>query len=186
MTDNNIFKYDVIFVGSKSYHHEWQYRTKLINWLEDTYGEHFALFGRDGKGEIRGDNLNRLYCSSKIVIGDTLSKNFKYPYYFSDRVFETTGRGGVIIHPYIKGLEECFKLPILKQDGSLDTSKAEIITYPYGNFDYLKYLIDYYLKNEIEREEIRLRGFIRTQKDHTYTNRLRYILEIIKHETDGN
>lgn len=32
-------QWDVIFVGSKGYHHEWSYRPKLIDWLAETYGE---------------------------------------------------------------------------------------------------------------------------------------------------
>ena len=187
------FLYDVIFVGSKSYHSEWLYRAKLINWLQDTYGKRFKLVGREeGKPfeQVRGKELNELYARSKVVIGDTLCKEFNYPYYLSDRVFETVGRGGFIIHPFIKGIEELFVLPKpyasrAKPEVSyvetmlLDTTEAELVTYPFNNFEYLKYLIDYFLTNEEEREAIRTRGNKRVRREHTYSHRLSYLLKTV-------
>jgi len=165
------FKHDVIFVGSKGYHKEWAYRPKLINWLEEAYGDRFALYGGDGKGVVREDDLNDLYASAKVVVGDTLCLNFDHPDYFSDRLFETTGRGGFLIFPYIKGIEDCFKL------------EEEIVTYKFNDFDGspigLKSKIDYYVKHDLEREKIRFAGFQRTSKDHTYTNRIKQMLIII-------
>lgn len=187
-TKNTRYMHDVIFVGSKAYHPEWPYRPQLIEWLEKTYGSRFALYGRDGKGIIRGEQLNDLYASAKVVVGDTLCKNFDYPFYLSDRIFETTGRGGFIIHPYIHGISDLFALPEYqfnakgKQLDTFDTSKAEIITYPFNEFEYLKYLIDYYIKNDEERESIRLRGFQKTKLNHTYTNRLNYLVQTIQNE----
>lgn len=177
--------HDIVFVGSSMYHKEWGYRAELIAWLKETYKNKFAHYGRGGKGIIREKSLNELYTSSKIVIGDTLCKGFEYPYYLSDRVFETTGRNGFIIHPYIVGIEDLFGTQdiAIGKDGEnlgyLETNSAEIITYPFGNFKYLKYLIDYYLVNDEEREAIRARGHERAVKDHTYTSRLNYILETI-------
>ena len=63
---------DVIFVGSKKYHPEWQYRPELIDWLGDTYKDSFKHYGNGGLPSIRGLKLNKLYWSTKIVVGDTL------------------------------------------------------------------------------------------------------------------
>ena len=158
---------DVIFVGSKGYHNEWKWRPQLIDWLYQTYGDRFKHYGNDGIGVVRGDELNKLYASTKIVVGDTLCLNFNYPYYLSDRVFETTGRGGFLLMPYIKGIEDLFVIG------------KEIITFKFGDFKDLKKKIDYYLINDEEREKIRLAGFERTKKDHTYQNRWIKILEEI-------
>jgi len=158
---------DVIFVGSKSYHQEWKWRPQLIDWLSQTYGDRFKHYGNDGLGVVRGDELNRLYASTKIVVGDTLCLNFNYPYYLSDRVFETTGRGGFLLMPYIKGIEDLFEVG------------KEIITFKFGDFKDLKKKIDYYLEHDEEREKIRIAGFERTKKDHTYKNRWIKILETI-------
>ena len=46
--------------------------------------------GGDGLGVVRGEKLNQLYADSKIVIGDSLSLNFDYPGYWSDRIYETS------------------------------------------------------------------------------------------------
>ena len=158
---------DVIFVGSKGYHNEWKWRPQLIDWLYKTYGDRFKHYGNDGLGVVRGDDLNRLYSSTKIVVGDTLCLNFNYPYYLSDRVFETTGRGGFLLMPYIKGIEDLFEVG------------KEIITFKFGDFKDLKKKIDYYLEHDEEREKIRIAGFERTKKDHTYKNRWIKILETI-------
>lgn len=159
---------DVIFVGSKGYHNEWKWRPQLIDWLYQAYGDRFKHYGNDGLGVVRGDDLNRLYSSTKIVVGDTLCLNFNYPYYLSDRVFETTGRGGFLLMPYIKGIEDLFEIG------------KEIVTFKFGNFNDLKSKIDYYLEHDEERESIRIAGYERTKKDHTYQNRWINILEEIK------
>lgn len=161
------YEHDVIFTGSKGYHREWPYRPQLINWLQDTYRERFAHYGGDGRGVVRGHALNDLYASSKIVVGDTLCIGFNYPYYFSDRLYEAVGRGGFLIFPYIKGIEECFDL------------ETELVTYEFGNFEQLKQKIDYYLEHPEEREKIRQAGFERVKKDHTYTHRLNHIIATI-------
>lgn len=159
--------HEVLFVGSKNYHKEWPYRPQLINWLKDTYGKKFAHYGNDGLGVVRGEKLNRLYADSKIVIGDTLCLDFEYPYYWSDRVYETLGRGGFLIHPYIEGMEQHFE------------NKKHLVFYDYGNFVTLKNTIDYYLTHDKEREEIRLNGHELVKEHHTYTNRWQTILEEI-------
>lgn len=162
------FKYDVVFVGSRRYHQEWQYRPRLIDWLERTYGDRFAHFGNDGKHMVRGDELNRVYASAKVVVGDTLCINFDYPDYWSDRIYETTGRGGTIIHPYIKGLEREF------------VDRKELLFYQYGDFDDLKTKIDELIHDDKYRESIRMAGHERTKRDHTYTQRLQTIIEVVK------
>jgi hypothetical protein len=164
--DPNSFDYDVIFVGSKGYHYEWQYRPQLINFLRSIYGSRFLHVGGDGDtGTVRGDALNRIYAKSKIAIGDTLNLNFNYPFYTSDRLFESTGRGGFTIYPKIEGLEQYFK------------DEEEIIFYEHGNFDDLKEKIDKYLVEDEKREAMRLAGHNRTKNEHTYVNRWAEILK---------
>jgi hypothetical protein len=159
------YDHDVIFVGSKRYHKEHQFRPQLIDFLRETYKDRFCHVGGDGDtGTLRGDSLNRVYARSKIAIGDTLNINFKYPYYTSDRLFESTGRGGFTIYPRIKGLENYF-------------NDDEIAWYEHGNLDDLKQKIDYYLENNDEREAMRKRGHERTKNEHTYVHRWSNILK---------
>lgn len=168
------YKYDVAFVGSKGYHPEWPYRPKLINWLKQTYGDRFVHVGGDGEiGTTRGEELNKLYAETKVVVGDTLCLNFDYPHYWSDRLYETIGRGGFLIFPYIKGLEEEYTVDNSK--GSNDS--FELVTYKYNDFEGLKESIDMFIELDSEREAIRQNGFKRTVKDHTYLSRWRTIID---------
>jgi spore maturation protein CgeB len=114
---------------------------------------------------MRGDDLNRIYARSKIAIGDTLNINFNYPYYSSDRLFESTGRGGFTIYPNIVGLEDFFK------------DREEIVFYEHGNIRDLKEKIDYYLEHDKEREAIRFAGHERAKNEHTYKHRWATILK---------
>jgi hypothetical protein len=158
-------EHDVVFVGSRKYHSEWQYRPKLINWLESTYKDKFEHYGHGGVKSVRGQELNDLYASTKVVVGDTLCINFDYPDYWSDRIYETLGRGGFLIHPYISGLEREF------------ADKEHVVFYEYNNFDQLKELVDYYLVNEEEREKIRVAGHNLVKSKYTYKNRWSSILK---------
>lgn len=165
------FKHDVVFVGGGSAysHPEWPYRAKLVGWLQATYGDRFGKYGYPER-TIRGSELNQLYASSKIVIGDSLCKDFFDSYYFSDRCFEVTGRGGMLINPYIPGMTDHF------------VDRKEIVLYSFGNFDQLKTMIDYYLEHEDERRAIQLAGHERTKRDNTYTNRMRDMLAVLVSE----
>jgi len=159
------FDYDVIFVGSKGYHPEYPYRPQLINHLKSVYGKRFLHVGGDGDtGTVRGDALNKIYARSKIAIGDSLNIGFDYPYYTSDRMFESTGRGGFTIYPRIKGLEDLF-------------TDKEIVLYEHGNLKDLDEKINYYLEHDKEREIIRMAGNKRTKADHTYMNRWSTIIK---------
>jgi hypothetical protein len=160
------FDYDVIFVGSKRYHHEYPYRPQLIDHLRNVYGKRFLHVGGDGDtGTVRGDKLNRIYAKSKIAVGDSLNIGFNYPYYTSDRLFESTGRGGFTIYPRIKGLEEYFE------------DESEIVFYEHGNLKDLTDKIDEYLEDNLSREDIRLNGHERTKQEHTYIHRWATILK---------
>lgn len=161
------FQRDIAFVGSKKYHEEWEYRPKLINWLSMSYRNRFEHYGNDGLAVVRGTKLNRLYASTKVVVGDSLCPDFTYAHYWSDRIYETLGRGGFLIHPFIPGLEEEFE------------DKKHVVFYEYNNFEQLKYLIDYYLVNEEERETIRKAGHELVKSKYTYTNRWETILKEI-------
>lgn len=161
------YPHEIIFTGSKGYHHEWPYRPKLINWLHETYGNRFGHYGGGGLPTVRGPELNNLYASAKVVIGDTLCKDFTYPLYSSDRLFEVCGRGGFLIYPEIKGLDEFYK------------PSVDVVYYPFNDFDTLKNLIDHYLAANETRESIRMQAHARTLKEHTYTHRMQHILQTI-------
>jgi len=159
---------DVIFVGSKGYHPEWPYRPKLIDWLRNTYGARFTHVGGDGDtGTIRGDALNRVYATSKVAVGDTLCLNYDYPDYWSDRVYETLGRGGFLIHPHIQGMERTF------------TDREHLVFYRYGDFDQLHDLIDEYLEDSDARKAIQANGQALVKTSETYSQRWESIIDTV-------
>lgn len=165
---------DVVFVGGGDYpgspngygHPEWPYRDGLIAWLRKTYQERFYKFGHPER-TVRNHTLNRIYADAKVVVGDSVCLGFDHEYYWSDRVYETLGRGGFLIHPYIKGMEEEFI------DG------VHLAFYEFGNFGQLKAKIDYYLEHTVERERIRLAGHEFVKNNATYDDRLKRMLSIV-------
>lgn len=158
---------DVIFVGNRGYHSEWPYRPQLIDWLTEEYGKKFGWYSgeEDSLGLKREAELNQVFADSKIVVGDSLCLNFDYPWYWSDRVWETLGRGGFLIMPYVQGMDEYF------EDGK------HLVFYEYGDFKDLKSKIDFYLSNSEAREYIRRQGHELVKNNHSYKQRWEYILD---------
>lgn len=157
------FEYDVAFVGSFAYHKEWNYRPYLINWLKNTYGARFRLFGSDGEC-VRGKRLNDLYASAKVIVGDSTYS----PNYWSDRIPETVGRAGFLIHPRVEGLEKQFEL------------YKHLIPYYVGEMEELKEIIDFYVSHENERNAIRFAGQKHVLENHTYEVRAKQLIEKLK------
>lgn len=151
--------YGVIFVGSDFF----GTRKNMLDGLKMTYGLKFKRFGFPFTQEIRGLKLNELYASTKIVVGDSQPS----PKYWSNRIYETLGRGGFLIHPYVEGLEEEFEIG------------KDLVCYPYGDNAKLHELIDYYLENDDEREAIRKHGFETVKNKYTYKKRCEELLKQI-------
>ena len=163
---------DVCFVGSSEYHPEWPYRRRLLDFLRETYGRRFVKHGSP-ESCVRGEDLNRLYASVKVVVGDSLCLGFDHPYYWSDRIYETLGRGGFLIHPYIFGLEQEL------------VDREHVVYYPFGDLGALRRLIDHYLVHDDEREAIRKRGHAAVKASCTYVHRARQMLGVLAEHHDS-
>lgn len=142
---------DVAFVGAKDYHGEYPFRRQLVEFLEQTYGERFKHVTN-----VRGHELNNVYASAKVVVGDCIFAGT--PYYWSDRVPETCGRHGFLIHPAVKGL--VVPLP----------------TYEPQNLESLKEQIDDWLGEELQRRYITKNCAAYVLKYDTWTVRMDEIL----------
>lgn len=152
---------DVAFVGARDYHPEYPFRSELIGWLENTYGSRFRRFnGGDAVGPFRETRLNDLYASVKVVVGDSCFAGI--PRYWSDRVPETLGRGGFLIHPAVEGLD----IPGL-------------VTYRPRDLGDLRSKIDHFLISDPERRAHSDRAFEAVRQHHTYTNRVKTVLETV-------
>lgn len=157
----------IVFVGSYGYHPEWPYRPKLIDWLKNQYGDLFQHYGNGGLPSVRGHELNQVYADAKIVVGDSLCLGFEYPWYWSDRIYETLGRGGFLIHPAVPGI------------GSEFNDGKHAVFYQYDDFSELKSTINYYLHHDYERELIRSQGHQHVKNNFTYKHRWEHILKEI-------
>lgn len=162
------YAHDVIFVGSGSKHHhnaDYPFRTRLLMHLEARHGKHFQHYGRDVGTIVRDSNLNDLYASAKVVVGDSVQLPGRIRY-TSDRLFETIGRGGFLLWP---------RMPWLDDLGFVDGK--HYVTWQ-GLAD-LDEKIGWALRHQDECREIAAAGQAFVAAEHTYRDRLRTTLEQI-------
>lgn len=157
------YKHDLVFVGGVNHHY--QYRQEMLAFLKKSYN--LKWYGMRNTWEIRGHELNKLYSSAKIIIGDSVYS----PHYWSNRIYETIGRGGFIIHPEIEGLDKEF-IPY-----------KHYVPYKIGDFEGLRKKIDYYLKNKEKRDKIRIVGMNYCNKKYNYKKRCQKMLEVLSERT---
>lgn len=100
---------------------------------------------------VRGLALNKLLGQTKIVLGDS----YPSPNYWSNRIYEMTGRGGFLIHT------KHDRLP--KYIPQFERGKE-------------KEIIKYYLYHKDEREELRK---IQFNECPTYDDRIKELIKII-------
>lgn len=152
------------FVGSwRNYHPEWEYRKKLIEFLSSRYGRDFKVWPRSNQ-QIRGRDLEDLYASVKLVVGDSCLAGGA-THYWSDRIPETLGRGGLLIHPEVDGLAD---------QGFIDGET--LITYRQtDDFSHLQSKINEWLKNPYG-EHVAQNGMDLVHRLHTYNNRMSDLL----------
>jgi hypothetical protein len=162
------YRADVIFVGScQAYHREWPFRRALIGELKRVYGGRFQHWG-DAR-YIRGWDLNDLYASVKVVVGDSLAR----PRYWSDRVPETIGRGGMLVASKIDGMEE---------EGYEDA--RHLMYYPPGDLPECIRNIDVALQLPTTDKMIE-EGMSLVKRRHTYSHRCRTILDAVARQRAG-
>jgi hypothetical protein len=151
-TPRDCYRCDVGFVGAKDYHKEYPFRAELVNFLESQYRHHFKHVTG-----IRGHELNDVYASMKVIVGDCIFAGT--PRYWSDRVPETIGRHGFLLHPEIGTLE----VPVAR--------------YAPQNLEHLHKAIDYWLTDSSGRRETVRAGVEHVRKYDTWTVRMRSVIE---------
>ena len=118
--------------------------------------------GGDEPKIARGEQMNDFYASAKVTIGDSLCLKKENSHYWSDRVPEATGRGGLLIMPKIEAIKNIYK---------------DMPTYEWGNFNQLDTIVEELLKDEGRRKAITEKTQAITAKNHTYVNRIRQIIK---------
>lgn len=150
-------EHDVIFVGSfNPYNVE---RNKILEKIDKDFD--FKWFGKEDSDAIRGMKLNELYAKSKIVVGDSVYS----PHYWSNRVVETLGRGGFLIHMEVEGLKEAY---------------PHLVTYKRGDYEDLKKKIEYYLKNDKQRNDIIKKNYKWVRDNYTCSKQCQRLIDFIK------
>lgn len=148
---------DVIFVGCEN-----PLYTTRLDILTEVAKEFptFQWFGRTNTNEVRGTELNELFARTKIVVGDSVYS----PHYWSNRVVETLGRGGFLIHPDVPGIKE--EYPYL-------------VTYKVGDTKDLISKIKYYLKHDDEREALVKKNFEFVRDNYTMDKKCAELIKIV-------
>jgi hypothetical protein len=154
-TPRDEYRCDVGFVGAKEYHSEYPFRKQMVEFLQETYGSRFKHI----QG-LRGHGLNDFYESCAVTVGDCFGAGIEN--YWSDRVPETCGRHGFLLHPKVKGLT----LPVA--------------TYEAQNLENLKWRIDYWLEHSSWRLQNRRTCAAMVKERHTWTVRMHEIMDWIK------
>lgn len=164
------YRHDVVFVGSYPYPHpEWaDYRRGLVETMQARFGTRFGIWPKN-RQPLRGRDLQTLYATAKVVIGDSCLAGESHKY-FSDRVPETLGRGGLLIHPEVKGIiEPNCSHPMGYSDGQL-------LTYPLGDFESAALLVEAALDNPDHSAKMAARGRELVLGRDTYTHRMEALL----------
>ena len=151
------FSSDVAYVGGIQYGH----REVMCAYLKKF---NVKRYGRLVTTHVRGDALNALYASVGVVVGDSLPS----PLYWSNRLYETLGRGGFLIFTDIEGLNEEYE------------PYKHFIPFKFYGFQSLGEKIEHFLKHPEEREKISNAAMEHTKKHHTLLNRCQQFLDIVQ------
>lgn len=156
---------DVAFVGSwRRYLPDWPHRLQLVSHLRQWYGRRLGLWPNH-LGPVRGQRLADLYASARVVVGDScLAGGGRY---WSDRIPETLGRGGFLLHPAVDGLGEHFKVD------------EHLLTWPVGDWQALRAALDRWLADDAGRARVSAAGREHALEHHTYDVRARQLVDAV-------
>lgn len=163
---------EVAFVGSwqGGYHPESAHRAELIEWLSDIYGDRCRFVPAPGEPAVRGEALRDLYASVKVLVGDSClvgtGKNEKY---ISDRIPETLGRGGLLVHPYVDGVT----------DGTLYEPGEHLLTWDAGDWSELRHQIDRGIHDLPHPSWIAEAGRKHVLAEHAYERRMAQLCDLL-------
>ena len=136
-----------------------QDRISFVEEMKSRYGRQFTHI----PSGIHGRALADAIAHARIVVAPDSPVSDKY---WSNRVYLMLGLGAFLLHPYCERLAQHY------QDG------REIIFY--RSREHLHALIDYYLPKPELRQEIAAAGLRRTLREHTYTHRVRALVQTVQ------
>jgi|19_taG_2_1085344.scaffolds.fasta_scaffold03801_4 hypothetical protein len=174
---NAVYGHDKHFKNQKCHYFPNAYPDDLIYPINDIEKIHDIGFcGNYVNRKQWIDNINKKYNIKRdiFVIGKNMVKTINgYKIHFNKniggdinfRTFETLGCKTFLLTDKTPGLNDLFKIG------------EEIIIY--NNMNDLLDKINYYLKNEKEREEVTTKGYNKVKQYHTYNNRANELVSLI-------
>jgi hypothetical protein len=168
------YRSEVAFVGSwESYHDEWPWRRQMVRQVAARYGDRFTTWPKRGQQAVRGGRLRDLYASTTVVVGDSCMAGGA-SHYWSDRVPETIGRGGLLVHPAVPGMDVALT-------GSGLWASRDFVGHEPESIEAVFLAIDYALDLPVEqRLEIQRAGLANVMANHTYRNRMEQLLAVVR------
>ena len=171
------YRSKLAFVGNHSggYHQEHQHRHELVSWLRTNFRNECRFWPEMGQLAVRGQDLQDLYASVDVVVGDSAFAG-SLARYVSDRLPETTGRGGFLLLPNIEGITDGSEW---RPGERVWTAGQHIATWNVGDWEALGEAIERALSNPGDRREIAAAGRQHTISHHTYEVRVRQLVELL-------
>lgn len=168
-TRRDEFASKLAFVGSHDggYHKEHQHRHELVAWLKKNFRRDCVFYPQPGQHAVRGKDLQDLYASVDVVIGDSCFAGTGLANYWSDRIPETIGRGGFLLHPDVPGIEDHF----------VDGRHLEL--WQAGNWDELGNTIQLALDDPEHRQITSALGRAHVLEYHTYEVRMKQLVDLL-------
>lgn len=143
-------------------------RYAMVEFLKETYGERFKVYGMNWGTDSKLLNPQQAieaYNNCKISISQS---NFQKKSYSSDRIYNSMACGAFTLAEYFEGIEDIFK-----KEADIDW---------WYNFDELKNMIDFYLINNDERNYIAKMGCQLVRTEYNWTERIKELKEMIQYE----
>lgn len=128
-------------------------RMSHVRELVRRYGRRFKVIGDRTKKRYHGRELAAVFARAKVVIAPDGPVTDRY---WSNRVYNTLGLGGFLLHPACEGL-------------STQYAPGELIRY--ADREHLNELIDFYLHRPADRDARRKWGYEATVTRHLYRHR---------------
>jgi spore maturation protein CgeB len=133
----------------------------------------------DEKEKCRIINQSKIHFGMVRVLGkweDSLKRLLpEYPmdkhglfYQLKGRLFQGAASGAMVLNEYCPELEELFEID------------KELVTFEYGDTDGVRDKLAWYLSHEAERGKISRAGYERAKKQHTFIERLKRILDMVR------
>jgi len=143
---------DILFTGMVNHG---QKRAAHVAHLRQRYGDRFSVLGDGGpRHRLHGRALADLFASVKVVVAPDGPNTDRY---WSNRVYLTTGLGGLLIHPMCEGLFKHYSMNELMY---------------YENAEHLDQVIDMVLTlSDEQRLEIRKAGLKAATERNLYRHR---------------